>query len=489
MMHSNAETPVSTPQPPSGRKRPRARASPPTTGAGAAVHVPSDGQTIAIASMTGFFVLIAWFAHSALDEFHRNGGGSAGSNHPLDLMMRRRPKEAPAPKPRRALLFAPLGGQGFGNVVNGLLSAHMLADEYDRIVCVDPKFESFLRAFRPYHTDDEAAWCQKQWDERIRHIKTCKIVNFSAGTLNECTLRECLNHEGPVELTSNTYPRWAHVSKGYFATHYQPTPLLEAILPWGKDPPDVVVHLRKEDGKNDKREGLDEETFHALGKMLPKDTFLVTNKVEWYAWFKDNYGWRNSAWFEVRHSILKKTTWGNRGVGDQQGVVETMVTNKLNITVDVLHDLTMHSDWLTIAAAKEKVLHTHSDFSLSAVHWMNKESKTIMGMREATSEDVANHEARKVGDKVLNLIDEEWYRDGETPRLIDRTVDMLKNCKDEQIEELRRKEAREALEKKSKRRYVSIGDDDNPLLHVDLPEDLQTRFESRQYAYFNPRTG
>lgn len=112
-----------------------------------------------------------------------------------------------------------------------------------------------------------------------------------------------------------------------------------------------------------------------------------------------------------------------------------------------------------------------------------------MGMREATSEDVANHEARKVGDKLLNLIDEEWYRDGETPRLIDRTVDMLKNCKDEQIEELRRKEAREALEKKSKRRYVSIGDDDNPLLHVDLPEDLQTRFESRQYAYFNPRTG
>ena len=112
-----------------------------------------------------------------------------------------------------------------------------------------------------------------------------------------------------------------------------------------------------------------------------------------------------------------------------------------------------------------------------------------MGMREATSEDVAKHDARKVGDKVLNLIDEEWYRDGESPRLIDRTVDMLKNCKDEQIEELRAKEAKEALEKKSKRRYVSIGDDDNPLLHVDLSEDLQTRFESRQYAYFNPRTG
>ena len=391
------------------------------------------------------------------------------------------------------MLFKPLGGQGFGNVINGLLSAHMLADEYDRIVCVDPNFKAFLRAFEPLQTHEEADFCASEWyahkstkRDKKDQARDCKIVNFSAGTLNECTLRECLSHDGPITFTGNTYPRWSHVSKDYFATHYQPTKLLEAILPWHPNPPDVVVHLRKEDGQKDKRKGLDDDTFHALGKMLPSDTFLVTNNVGWYSFFGVNYGWKNSGWFEVKHSILKKT-WGNRGVPDQQEVVETMVTNKLNITVDQLHELTMYSDWWTLASAKQKVWHTHSDFSLSAVHWMNKESKTIMGMREVAEEDLEDHPDLKVGDQMLDLIDEEWIRDGETPRLVDRTLDMLKNCDDEQLKKLKAKAASGAAKKRTKRVYESIGDDDNPLRHIEFPDDLQMRFDSRQYAYFNPR--
>ena len=106
-----------------------------------------------------------------------------------------------------------------------------------------------------------------------------------------------------------------------------------------------------------------------------------------------------------------------------------------------------------------------------------------MGMREATDEDVADDPNMKVGEKMLDLIDEEWVRDGETPRLVDRAVDMLKNCDAGQLKKLKADAAKEAEKKKAERRYESIGDDDNPLLHVDLPEDLQVRFESRQYAF------
>jgi len=73
------------------------------------------------------------------------------------------------------------------------------------------------------------------------------------------------------------YPRWQHVPRNYFLKHYQPTPLLLWIVPWrDDDPPEVVVHLRKEDGMGDVWSGLDEDTFHALGKILSEDTFLIT---------------------------------------------------------------------------------------------------------------------------------------------------------------------------------------------------------------------
>ena len=111
-----------------------------------------------------------------------------------------------------------------------------------------------------------------------------------------------------------------------------------------------------------------------------------------------------------------------------------------------------------------------------------------MGMREVAEEDLEDRPDLKVGDLMLDLIDEEWIRDGETPRLVDRTLDMLKNCDDEQLKKLKAKAASEAAKKRTERVYESIGDDDNPLRHVELPNDLQMRFDSRQYAYFNPRS-
>jgi hypothetical protein len=76
----------------------------------------------------------------------------------------------------------------------------------------------------------------------------------------------------------------------------------------------------------------------------------------------------------------------------------------------------MWSDWYTVIMAKY-VIHTHSDFSLSAIHWMNIDSKTIHGLLK---------------DNTLDLVDESWRVDdrqnGVTPKLSQRTKDQLRLC-------------------------------------------------------------
>jgi len=67
-----------------------------------------------------------------------------------------------------------------------------------------------------------------------------------------------------------------------------------------------------------------------------------------------------------------------------------------------------------------------------------------MRMREATTEDVADHPTMKVGEKMLDLIDEEWVRDGDT-----RDAGQLKK--------LKANDAKEAEKKNAERRYESIG--------------------------------
>jgi hypothetical protein len=71
------------------------------------------------------------------------------------------------------------------------------------------------------------------------------------------------------------------------------------------------------------------------------------------------------------------------------------------------------SDWYTVLRA-DHVYHTHSDFSLSAIHWNEIDSKTIKGINPESGE--------------LEFSDEAWRVDEPMPRLVDRTGDQLKNC-------------------------------------------------------------
>jgi hypothetical protein len=129
---------------------------------------------------------------------------------------------------------------------------------------------------------------------------------------------------------------------------------------------------------------------------------LVTNRVEWYDKFERKYGWSHPEWNEVIHSAFIKKSWGVRGAGtSKSNVVQTVEDRETQ-------NLQMWCDWYTILTAKF-VYHTHSDFSISAIHWQNLDSREIMGLNVTTGE--------------LELEEESWRITGETKRLVDRTVD------------------------------------------------------------------
>ena len=322
--------------------------------------------------------------------------------------------QLPSPlDPKKYIAFTPVTGQGLGNQLNGLLAAHLLGDEFGRIVCVGRwEWDAFFDAME-YVNPQAQATCKDLPPMMTNSSSDEKITLLNFGNApNECQLREKLASDHRViYFTGNTYPRWCTVPPNYWFRQYRPTQRLLEILPW-KDPPHTVVHLRHGDNIADPRLGLDHNTLVELGESLPSDTFLVTNWVEWFDFFETKYGWRNSNWMTVQHSALTHLKWVSRE--------NSTVHKKMNSTLRQLQhheqNLQMWSDWYTLLMAKY-VLHTHSDFSSSAIHWMSIESKTINGFLE---------------DNTLDLMDESWRvadrENGVTPKLSQRTMDQLRSC-------------------------------------------------------------
>jgi hypothetical protein len=293
------------------------------------------------------------------------------------------------------------GGQGTGNIIAGLLAAHLLAIEFNRIACVSPLYKAFLDAFEPANpvAMDKCPILLAGNLPNRTHANSIRLINFEPAP-DECVLKDMLASDIPVlYVESNTYPRWPAIPDNFFFTNYRAKPELLKVLPY-KESPTTVVHLREPDGKNDPRKGLDNDSLKALGKMLPRDTYLVTNRVEWYDKFEEEYGWSHPEWNEVVHSAGKRS-WGERGEKESKfHLVSNVDREKQN--------LQMWCDWYTMLTAKF-VYHTHSDFSISAIHWQNLDSCTIMGWNATSSK--------------LELEEESWRMTGETERLVDRTVD------------------------------------------------------------------
>jgi hypothetical protein len=356
--------------------------------------------------------------------------------------------------------------QGAGNHMHGLLAAHLLGDEFDRVVCVSQHYKDFHMAFEP--ADPVAmAHCPDILDRHnkepplTRQSHTIELLNYRMHGPNECALQKLLSSTTRVlHLNANTYPRWPQVPPHiHFFAYYKAKPSLLDILPYPQaEPPTIVVHLRQADKDGDSRRGVDEASLRALGKLLPLDTsrhspFVVTNNVPWFDFFEEKYSWSHPYWTIVMHSALgnQVSTRGKvRGFGRYvvlfvsyilrvpcnfkgwEGRAETAIAPKIyggnanqvalqkkykhlrkEMGVDDWEIMQLWADWYTLLKA-EKVYHTFSDFSLSAVHWMNTWSRTYDGLDPNTGKPL--------------LLEENWVVDGVTPRLIDRTPDNLRNC-------------------------------------------------------------
>jgi hypothetical protein len=280
-------------------------------------------------------------------------------------------------------------GQGTGNHMNGLLATHLLALEFNRTVCVSPDYKEFHLAFRSRQPALQEA-CDPIIKEYNDNVNLRIMLNNFGKPPNECRLQQQLaDRKQPVwVILANTYPRWPEVPPNFFFQYYEPTPALLAWLPYPQSP-HTVVNLRTPDKHGaDDRAGLDNATFAMLYQTLPSDTFLVTNNVAWYDHFPT---WQHPAWTIVQHTATSKF-WG-----------ETPEHHENNRAVQVLQ---MWVDWFTILSA-QRVHHTASDYSHSAIHWQNIDARIIQGVHP---------------NGTLDLVHESWIRDGLTPRLVDRTV-------------------------------------------------------------------
>jgi hypothetical protein len=278
----------------------------------------------------------------------------------------------------------------------GLLATHMLGQEFSRTVCVHPVYESFYTAFAPTSMS-----CAKlfQCEHPTFHGDKIRLLNFRKET-DECILKERLNSsERLVWIEANTYPRWTEIPESlWFTDHYRPQPALLGMLPWKNPPPQQVVHLRAPDNVNDVRKGLDNSTLVALGSSLPSTTFLVTNKVQWYSWFAEHYGWSHPPWSSVTHSALA-LSWG-----DRQGQPTPRVARQKDETR--IRDLQMWADWYTLLQASS-IIHTHSAFSSSAAYWMKIMDSHVLEGIDVSQAGVSDAGS---GGIMLRLLPEELHR-------------------------------------------------------------------------------
>jgi hypothetical protein len=121
--------------------------------------------------------------------------------------------------PSKFLIYdSDLAGQGTGNVVSGLLTAHLLAVEFGRIVCTE--YPELLEAFEiahPWVIDHcpGALRDVKDSDAAGGEIKRIFLINFEKAP-NECHLKEVLSSDTKyIIMIGNTYPRYVSFFKTF----------------------------------------------------------------------------------------------------------------------------------------------------------------------------------------------------------------------------------------------------------------------------------
>ena len=218
-------------------------------------------------------------------------------------------------------------GQGLGNIMNGLIVAHMLGRMYERTVCVIwPSFNRYFQEKDPY--------C-----DSVRVLPTHnmpKALSWNFGnTMDPQKNREIFKSDNKYILFDGNEwiePNWPKIPKNVWSSSYI---IKEPTLIPHKFP--CVAHLRNPDPSGDNRKRMTADIVTKLTKLFPK-CHLITNNVNLFNVVK-KLGWSHPSWNEVTHSAS--------GPNEHQ-------------------DFIMWSDWLTILNA-DFVIHTPSGFSESAL--------------------------------------------------------------------------------------------------------------------------
>ena len=266
--------------------------------------------------------------------------------------------------------------------MHGLLAAQLLGYEFQRTVCVDyPSFTDHFAYVDPTVERDCAAIMRTQQQQQPTVI--LKVVNYEAKHQDECRIQSLLRSDDTpiLHFIGNSYPTsWPSPplpTALRFDQLYRPRheTLLESLLP-DIDSISHLVHLRVPDGPDDPREDEKDNGLLWLEQQLPhiRSTFLVTNQVALYQQFADCCGWSHPSWSSVRHSALS-LEW------TKDGVVQRHRQDDKNPQQQELQGWV---DWYTILLVASSVqqnttiLHSRSDFSASAVHWSQKDHRSLV---------------------------------------------------------------------------------------------------------------
>ena len=214
----------------------------------------------------------------------------------------------------RFIVFnAPFGGQGIGNLMQGLFGAHALAQQHNRTVCV--RWPSFERAFESLQ-----GACEQLRNSAAADPRCNPPTMMSMGEVTpeqDVELRKRLASADSI-ISISTNRIFSQMSKivdmadgrlhDVFDRHYRPTAALGAILSTLPSTGSVVVHLRLGDhwpGKGwDGCRGVfctqpAAAIWRYLRKCLPQDAYILGDHEDVYHELRE---FKHPPWQAIGHS-------------------------------------------------------------------------------------------------------------------------------------------------------------------------------------------
>ena len=269
---------------------------------------------------------------------------------------------------------APVRGQGSGNLMLGLLAAHLLARYYKREVCVDwPHFNEAFRSFLPCPSDilNAKATTVSRWnfgETSLEHDVACHMASNARVVAWEGNDVGVGNERGEAFLRQKDSAETRAWLGTVFDREYTPSESLRDLLPSAHQPyPSSVVHLRVGDGCPEDDDAA-ECDFRGPFKTLGANWSTLAAELRRCA--------PNATLLADRQSVFQKLP----GYGRQHAFVRerrrlvsghsisARRTSEANFDHLNMHNhLAAWADWYLLTRA-ETVYHTASGFSESAIY-------------------------------------------------------------------------------------------------------------------------